>query len=236
MASCTIQKRMFLPGYHVEYKKNNPKFANETVTIIDNSAQKNHLKNENVNLFTKNIKNNAITPDSKDTFRLIENINIVPINNLFNLNQKEKITISKNKVLNKSISFSDKKIVNSNKKNKRISKPNNDSNSATRGLGWVIFLIGLGIAIFISLLVGLILMFLGLLFIIAGGNKKNNSVKEKSKPDQYIEVVYLKNGSIIRGIIIEQTPNVQIKIQTKDGSVFVYKMDEVEKITKELEK
>ena len=79
-------------------------------------------------------------------------------------------------------------------------------------------------------------MFLGLLFIIAGGNKKNNSVKEKSKPDQYIEVVYLKNGSIIRGIIIEQTPNVQIKIQTKDGSVFVYKMDEVEKITKELEK
>ena len=48
---------------------------------------------------------------------------------------------------------------------------------------------------------------------------------------EFIEVVYLKNGSIIRGLIIEQQPNVLIKIQTKDGSIFVYKMDEVEKIT-----
>src|SRR3954452_12312362 len=47
------------------------------------------------------------------------------------------------------------------------------------------------------------------------------------------EVVYLKNGSIIRGAIIEQVPNKSIKIQTGDGSVFVYQMDEVEKITKE---
>jgi hypothetical protein len=47
------------------------------------------------------------------------------------------------------------------------------------------------------------------------------------------EVVYLKNGSIIRGIIIEQVPNQNIKIQTKDRNVFVFKYDEIEKITKE---
>lgn len=47
------------------------------------------------------------------------------------------------------------------------------------------------------------------------------------------EVVYLKNGSIIRGVIIEQTPNVSLKIRTPDGSIFAYKMEEVEKITKE---
>lgn len=47
------------------------------------------------------------------------------------------------------------------------------------------------------------------------------------------DVVYLKSGSIIRGMIIEQVPNKSLKIQTKDGNVFVYKMDEVEKITKE---
>ncbi|MBK7140431.1 MAG: hypothetical protein IPH74_16095 [Bacteroidetes bacterium] len=47
------------------------------------------------------------------------------------------------------------------------------------------------------------------------------------------EVVYLKNGSIIRGTIIEQIPNVKIKIQTSEGNVFVYKYDEIEKITKE---
>lgn len=50
----------------------------------------------------------------------------------------------------------------------------------------------------------------------------------------YQEVVYLKNGSIIRGVIIEQVPNKIIKIQTADKSVYVYRMDEIEKITKEI--
>ncbi len=48
------------------------------------------------------------------------------------------------------------------------------------------------------------------------------------------DVVYLKNGSIIRGIIIEQVPNKSLKIQTADGSVFVYNIEEVEKMTKEV--
>jgi hypothetical protein len=47
------------------------------------------------------------------------------------------------------------------------------------------------------------------------------------------DVVYLKNGSIIRGIIVEQIPNQSIKIQTKDRNIFVFKYDEIEKITKE---
>lgn len=50
------------------------------------------------------------------------------------------------------------------------------------------------------------------------------------------DVVYLKNGSVIRGEITEQIPNVSVKIETKDGSIFVYKMGEVEKITRETEK
>ena len=37
----------------------------------------------------------------------------------------------------------------------------------------------------------------------------------------YQDVVYLKNGSIIRGVIIEQIPNKSIKIETSDKSVFV---------------
>lgn len=51
--------------------------------------------------------------------------------------------------------------------------------------------------------------------------------------EQMQDVVYLKNGSIIRGIIIEQVPNKSLKIKTKDGSVFVYNMDDIERITKE---
>jgi hypothetical protein len=47
------------------------------------------------------------------------------------------------------------------------------------------------------------------------------------------DVVYLKNGSIIRGIIIEQVPNVSIKIQTGDNNIFVFDMGEIERMTKE---
>jgi len=47
------------------------------------------------------------------------------------------------------------------------------------------------------------------------------------------DVVYLKNGSIIRGVIIEQIPNKTIKIETPDRSLFVLEMDDIEKITKE---
>ena len=51
--------------------------------------------------------------------------------------------------------------------------------------------------------------------------------------DNFDEVIYLKNGSILRGTIVEQIPNQTVKIQTKDGNVFVYNFSEVEKITKE---
>lgn len=47
------------------------------------------------------------------------------------------------------------------------------------------------------------------------------------------DVVYLKNGSILRGIIIEQIPNESIKLQTADNNILVYKTDEIERITKE---
>lgn len=50
---------------------------------------------------------------------------------------------------------------------------------------------------------------------------------------QYEDVLYLKNGSVIRGMITEQVLNESIKIQTKDRNVFVFSMAEILKITKE---
>ena len=50
---------------------------------------------------------------------------------------------------------------------------------------------------------------------------------------QMEDVVYLKNGEIVRGTIIEQIPGESLEIQTQDGSVFVYDLDEIAKIAKE---
>lgn len=46
-------------------------------------------------------------------------------------------------------------------------------------------------------------------------------------------VVHLKNGSVIRGNILEHIPNVSIKIKTKDGNIFVFKMEDIVKMTKD---
>lgn len=51
--------------------------------------------------------------------------------------------------------------------------------------------------------------------------------------NELIDVLYLKNGSIIKGIIIEMQPDQLVKIKTSDGSIFVFKIDEVEKVIKE---
>jgi hypothetical protein len=48
-----------------------------------------------------------------------------------------------------------------------------------------------------------------------------------------VDVLYLKNGSIIKGTITEMVPNQTIKIKMADGSLFVFKMEEVEKFVKE---
>ena len=47
------------------------------------------------------------------------------------------------------------------------------------------------------------------------------------------DVLRLNNGSVIKGDVIETTPGKTVKIRTKDGSVFVYNLDEVEQISKD---
>lgn len=51
--------------------------------------------------------------------------------------------------------------------------------------------------------------------------------------NEYEEVVYLKNGSVVRGMVVETIPNESIKIRAKDGSVFFFWMKDVQKIIKE---
>jgi len=113
-----------------------------------------------------------------------------------------------------------------------------DNKSLRKGLiigGWITAGLSLLLALFVAVLfIILLLMGIGLLiwgYLTPKNNDKSNSEKEEN--NQYQDVVYLKNGSKIKGVLIEQIPNKSLKIQTKDGSIFNYNMDEVEKITKE---
>ena len=47
------------------------------------------------------------------------------------------------------------------------------------------------------------------------------------------DVVYLRDGTVVRGEIIEQVPGQSIRIRTRDGSVYVYTMNLIERIVRE---
>jgi hypothetical protein len=51
-------------------------------------------------------------------------------------------------------------------------------------------------------------------------------------PQDSRDVLYLKNGSVIKGEIIEHVIGESLKIQTADGSVFVYQEKDIEKMEK----
>ncbi len=55
-----------------------------------------------------------------------------------------------------------------------------------------------------------------------------------AQQETYRDVVELKNGAVIKGTIIEHIPNQQIKIEVADDIVFVYQMDEISKLRKEI--
>lgn len=47
------------------------------------------------------------------------------------------------------------------------------------------------------------------------------------------DVVYLKDGSILRGVIIEDVPGESLRIRTRDGNVFRLSYDRIDRRTKE---
>ena len=53
------------------------------------------------------------------------------------------------------------------------------------------------------------------------------------KSQEYEDVIYLNNGSEIRGIIIDSIPNKSVKIKSCDN-IFVYQMEEIRSIEKEI--
>lgn len=54
-----------------------------------------------------------------------------------------------------------------------------------------------------------------------------------SYAQEYRDCVHLKNGSIIKGVIVEQVLGKTLTIETSDGSQFVYDLCDIVKVTKE---
>jgi hypothetical protein len=57
--------------------------------------------------------------------------------------------------------------------------------------------------------------------------------KNPENNEQFTDIIYLKNGTVFKGKIIERIFNDYIKFETKLGNVFFIKLDEIDKMTKE---
>ena len=73
------------------------------------------------------------------------------------------------------------------------------------------------------------LIFLWVLPALVFGQSKNNSKDSHTvnTAKKMEDVVYLKNGAIIRGIIIEQIPNKRLEIKSNDNNFFIFKLASV---------
>jgi hypothetical protein len=126
---------------------------------------------------------------------------------------------------------------------KSFNKKGSGINDQTKAIiGWSSIALGVLLILTEFVLIGTLMVTGGIVLVIMFSPKRDPAKKEKlmetdSPGGEYLEdlqeVVYLKIGGVIRGIIVEQIPNSQIKVQTTDGSVYVFMMNEIERITKE---
>jgi hypothetical protein len=251
-SSCSIEKRIYQPGFHVDWKRKSSSnigdSASETKENFHSDSEKKQFSveskidgtevNSNPESFSVNYMKNDVSASATD--------NNSKLHSLTNTNEITKKSIydgEKNKhdreirIENNVLSKVSHKIQKANNRAFKLSSGGQGQGSAgLRAIGWVFLILGIVILLFASILIGALLMLLGLAFVIGGAKSSSDSQNAREKTDSnFIDVIYLKNGGIVRGMIIEQMPNVQLKIQTRDGNVFVYKIDEVEKITKEID-
>jgi len=230
--SCTVKKRVYLPGYYTVWSKSEKKQFENNNKLKDEANKTEIYKISENTTDTVSIENdNNISASIDNSF-----INLAKEKISFTKKDNERIIKSTKPSLQLINTATNKRLL----KNKKIMHTS-ENDAIAIGIiiiGAALFLLGFISMFIISFLMGVVLIFLGLVFAIAGillnRKKRNPSSKNNNKESsEYIDVVYLKSGSIVKGTIIEQTPNVSIKIQTQDGSIFVYKMTEVEKMTKE---
>lgn len=250
LTSCTMQKRYHNSGFNLGLNGHFTR-SNKSASLPNKSLQK---AIQNPNAESSKVESNKSTvteanlPFNTSDVRDVQESDVIPFVNISNetpicinpLNSVSQFKLIKTGVHQVGVkSLKANGVVNrAALKPLKKSASSEGGGSGLRPVGVFLLIIGIIVLLLVSIVAGIFLSVLGLLLMTAGKsspepvNTAENVVKEEKKVE-YIEVLYLKNGSIIRGMIIEQIPNVQVKIQTSDGSVFVYTMDQVLKITKE---
>jgi hypothetical protein len=163
LGSCTIQKRVYRPGFTVEWKGDKFQKSNEKAAIADGVVENGNVATDlaistntdaDQNLTTVQITN-ATAHTDVEGLQAEENLNLTSTTGEVAVEkQKKAAQYSKGATLEHKASIG----------------ADDEGNGALTGIGWVFIIIGILILIFASILVGILLMLVGLLFFVVGKN------------------------------------------------------------------
>jgi Na+-transporting methylmalonyl-CoA/oxaloacetate decarboxylase gamma subunit len=228
ISSCSIEKRIYRPGYHLQTNK---KPLNETSSIEKKTEPNGNTYRHNllVDLTCENKINISENKTSNNDIKLSQ----VDRNNKLIEYNDEPLIKPKNVDFN-SIKSIKEEFDNTNEIRSNQNDVNPTKNYVYDLLGVTLIILGFTVFLFLSIVIGVVMAALGIGIAILG-NTSNKSAQKSTpnQPTQKLDVVHLKNGSIMKGTIIEQVPNEYIKLETRDGNIFVFKTDEIKLIVKE---
>jgi hypothetical protein len=172
--SCTVQKRTYRPGFTVQWKgdkfqKSNEDVAQEEVIVKEDAAV---TVIENATTVATSLSNNKVEP-TESTDQPIEASNN-------SKTQEEEVSVDKQQqavsshaekapsyLMKKADRFSNG--INLDHK-ASIGADDEGGNGALKAIGWIFIILGIIFLFFVSIIVGILLMLLGLLFFVVGKN------------------------------------------------------------------
>jgi membrane-bound lytic murein transglycosylase len=168
LGSCTIQKRVYRPGFTVEWKGD--KFQ---ATEAEEVAEENLANTGAENKAEKSDLSRIDQVDSKEielaqpvAQRTLASNVVVDTHE----KQQEKALAAVTKPVSKKVKKGTQFAAGNAFEYKASIGADDEGNGALTGIGWVFIIIGILILIFASILVGILLMLVGLLFFVVGKN------------------------------------------------------------------
>jgi hypothetical protein len=169
LGSCTIQKRVYRPGFTVEWKGD--KFqAIETEEVEEGDLASSSIENKKEKL---EVAMRPLVPSKENEVvePAVPNTTAPSTEVVANETQQENALAAVAKPVSKKVKkdtqFSTGKAFES---KASIGADDGEGNGALTAIGWIFIIMGIVFLIFLSILVGILLMLLGLLFFVVGKN------------------------------------------------------------------
>jgi hypothetical protein len=169
LGSCTIQKRVYRPGFTVEWKGD--KFqATETEELKDENLASTSIENK-VKKLEVPMRPLVVSEENKVFEPAVKNTKSSSVEVVTSVPQQEKALAAFAKPVSKKVKketqFTARKAF---VESASISAADGEGNTALTAIGWVFIIIGIIFVIVVSILLGILLMLVGLLFFVVGKN------------------------------------------------------------------